>query len=130
MKKFSQAIARTLGSARAKVALAAAPLLVAAGSANATPLGTFLANLKTDGGLAVGAAIIVFAIVGVVGIGYGGLNMKKKGGDRGDDITAMKIIAPIVGGSICLCIALICGIVASEMGGSSSSMGQQIQVGQ
>jgi ABC-type spermidine/putrescine transport system permease subunit II len=131
MKKFTQALARQIDRARRLKAAAVVALLAAtAGAAHATSAGTFISNINTDGANGIKAAIIIFCIIGVCGIGYGGQQAYKKGGDRGDDITMGKILWPIIGGAICLTIALVAGIVANEMGGSSSNLGQQITPGQ
>jgi hypothetical protein len=128
MKKTLTNIARATQTAYLKAAVAAVTFAGAVAPAGATSLGTAITNVKTDASAAVGAAIAVFAVIGVGAIGYGGLQMKKKGGDRGDDVTWGQVVYPMIGGTICLCIALISGIWATEFGGSQSSDGQGITV--
>jgi hypothetical protein len=134
MKKTLQAIAaRTksrFSTASGNVVKTAAVVsgLVLSGMAQATALGTGISNVKTDAQTAVSAAIAIFAVAGVCAIAYGGNQMRKKGGDRGDDVTTGSIIWPMIGGMVLLCIALIGGILAEEAGGSSSNMGQGITV--
>jgi hypothetical protein len=128
MKKTITTIARAMNSAYLKVSVAVATLAGSVLPAQATSLGNAITNGKNDASAAVGLVIAVAAVAGAGFIFYGGMQLKKKGGDRGEDVTWNSIVLPMLGGTVCLCIALIAGIWAEEFGGNQNSMGQGIAV--
>ena len=131
MNRHLSNIARAFHSVPLKVHAAAVSLTVGAMStAHATQANQAVSNFKELMSTGVGALIAAGAAAGVASIIYGGLNLKKKGGDRGEDVTVGKIIFPIAGGGVLLAIAFVAAMTVDLAGGTSSNIGQGITVGQ
>jgi hypothetical protein len=129
MKKQLTNIARAIQDAPLKACVVAAVLTAGSvGSANATMVDTAIANFKSAATNGVSAAIVAAGLGGVISLAIGFMNMKKKSGDRGDDITFGKIIWPIIAGGGLLAISFVALMTVDLAGGSSQNIGQGISM--
>jgi hypothetical protein len=70
------------------------------------------------------AAIAVFGFVGLCAIGYGGKMLWDKGGERGEDIKASRIVFTLIGGSVMMALSYIALQSVETLGGSAADIGR------
>jgi hypothetical protein len=81
-------------------------------------------NVATLGNTGKTAAIAVFGFVGLCAVGYGGKLLWEKGGERGEDIKASRIVFTLVGGAVMMALSYIALQSVETLGGSAADMGR------
>lgn len=114
-------------SAKAKVAhvysaTVVAVLLSLHGRAEAAGWSSGINNLKQLGQDTAAMLVYVFFAAGVGAFGYAGKKLWDKGQEgRGDDIKAMHIIWPMVGGAFLMALGWVANTTVETLGGQSTS---------
>lgn len=68
--------------------------------------------------------VYVFAVVGIGAMGYAFYKLKEKGDEnRGDQIKAMHIIWPAIGGAFCLALSFVANQTVETLGGDAGQIG-------
>lgn len=79
-------------------------------------------NIKTLGQDVAGMLVYVFFASGVAAFGWAGKKLWDKGQEgRGDDIKAMHIIWPMVGGAFLMALGWVANTTVETLGGSATS---------
>lgn len=79
-------------------------------------------NVKTLGQDVAGMLVYVFFAAGIGAFGYAGKKLWDKGQEgRGDDIKAMHIIWPMVGGAFLMALGWVANTTVETLGGSGAS---------
>lgn len=79
-------------------------------------------NIKTLGQEVAGMLVYVFFAAGIGAFGYAGKKLWDKGQEgRGDDIKAMHIIWPMVGGAFLMALGWVANTTVETLGGSGAS---------
>jgi hypothetical protein len=116
-------------SAKTQAAIMTVAILAATSSTSAMAAGGFATFFTGWTTAAQGALKFAFLCGVVVGVGFvllGLINMAKKGGERGDDITWGKIIYPIVGGACASVLLYIMSTTVETGGGSAGDIGKTL----
>ncbi len=118
-EKFANVKAR---ASRAYSAAVVGALMVLHSRAEAAGWSTGVNNVKTLGQEVAGMLVYVFFAAGIGAFGWAGKKLWDKGQEgRGDDIKAMHILWPMVGGAFLMALGWVANTTVETLGGSSTS---------
>ncbi len=97
-------------------------LMVLHSRAEAAGWSTGVNNVKNLGQEVAGMLVYVFFAAGIGAFGWAGKKLWDKGQEgRGDDIKAMHILWPMVGGAFLMALGWVANTTVETLGGSSTS---------
>jgi len=109
-------------AARAYSTAVVSALLTLHGRAEAAGWSTGVNNVKSLGQDVAGMLVYVFFAAGIGAFGYAGKKLWDKGQEgRGDDIKAMHILWPMVGGAFLMALGWVANTTVETLGGQSTS---------
>lgn len=95
--------------------------------AHATGWTATMNNFTAMARAAIPAVTIVLFVVGLAAIGYAGLLLRDKGGERGEDIKFSRIVYTAIGGAVCMTLGFIALQTVQTIGGGTGDLGRIIQ---
>ncbi len=100
--------------------------LMMSAPAHATGWTATMNNFTAMARAAIPAVTIVLFALGLAAVGYAGLLLRDKGGERGDDIKMSRIVYTAIGGAVCMALGFIALQTVQTIGGGTGDLGRII----